>query len=157
SVIMRTRGVVPRFGPDPYGPLRGGTHAEPGRERATHQGGRGNADGDVAPPVLVSHRGLRPARRQSGQRREAPGGAAGAVPRREGPARTDRGAVSPPARLAALRHSGRGRAAVLLPRLDVRRERTLPGDARGASREHVQGPRANDGLSRGGAGRVDFR
>src|SRR5439155_23732936 len=103
--------------------------ADPRDERMPYPQGPRHADGGVVPALLVTRvarLGVAGARLPSGSR-ETTGREAGRLPRYGGTNRHDRRVLRPPRRVAVVRAQRGVRAALPVPRLEVRRERPVRG------------------------------
>ncbi len=99
-------------------------------QRPAHPDRAGNADGRDVPAVLdpgPSRRGAAGERLPAGPGQAAVG-AADRIPRHRGPVRPDRRVLRAPRRLALVRPQRGVRAALRLPRLEVRRDRPVRRD-----------------------------
>src|SRR5437773_5506145 len=116
------------------GPLWKNLVRESGTERIADPHRPGHADGRSFPALLAAGaaRGGAAGARLRASARQASGRAADRLSRYAEPARPDRRILRAPRRVTLVRAERRGRAALLLPRLEVRRHRPVRRDSLGA-------------------------
>ena len=136
---------------------KAGADAQRAGERAPDPGWPRHAHGRADAAVLAPRGSVGGACRGAHEGGTAAGRGPGAVPGPRGRLGPDTGVVPPSAGEPAVRHPGAAGVALPVPRLALRRDGQVLGDAGGGPREHVQGPRTGHGVPGAGAERAHLR